>query len=280
MTGPAGTSAMAWSTARAPRRHARLWRYALWQLRDYVLNRGVPTLIVALLLGYLGVSALLARVNSPDGPPIQLIDKYGGSFSAARLAMQHDLSIGFVSSFIGTFAFLGALFAINGIVSNDRKLGFYRFLFAKPLAPAAYYGTEFLVNGACFLALTVALALLYGAIVEPVLSVPLLVAVSAGFLCYAGLGFALSALSRWDWLSLVAVAGAADVLWMLYGTSRSPFAILLHLFPPVNRTSSIYSAAASGMPLPWQSVLWLAGYGAIAFIAGLAILRHRRLAFN
>jgi hypothetical protein len=34
------------------------------------------------------------------------------------------------------------------------------------------------------------------------------------------------------------------------------------------------------MPLPWQSVLWLAGYGAIAFIAGLAILRHRRLAFN
>ena len=263
----------------APRRHARLGGYMLWQVRDYTLNRGLPTLIVASLIGYLGVSSLLARLNSPDGPPRGLIDRYG-SIEAARAAMRHDLSIGFTTSFIGTFAFLGALFAINGIVSNDRKLGFYRFLFAKPVTPAAYYGTEFLVNGLCLMVLTVALALLYGTIIEPVLSLSLLIAIASGYLCYAGLGFALSALSRWDWLSLVAVAGAADVLWMMYGKSTSPFVVLLHLFPPVNRTSSIYAAAASGMPLPWQSILWLAGYGAIAFIAGLAILRHRRLAFN
>lgn len=275
MTTPTPTA----DIALAPRRNARLGRYTLWQARDYVLNRGLPTLIVALLIGYLGVSSLLARLNAPDGPPQRLIDQYG-SIAAARVAMRHDLSVGFMQSFIGTFAFLGALFAINGIVSNDRKLGFYRFLFAKPVAPAAYYGTEFVVNGFCFIVLTVVLALAYGAIIEPVLSVPLLIAVGSGYLCFAGLGFALSALSRWDWLSLVAVAGAADVLWMLYGTSSSPFAILLRLFPPVNRTSAIYTAAASGMALPWHSVLWLAGYGAIALIAGLAILRHRRLAFN
>ena len=267
------------ATSRVPRRGARLGAYTLWQLRDYVLNRGAPTVIVALLIGYLGVSSLLARLHSPDGPPVRLIDQYG-SIDAARLAMRHDLSIGFVTSFIGTFAFLGALFAMNGIVSNDRKLGFYRFLFAKPVTPAAYYGTEFVVNALCFLVITCVLALLYGAIIEPVLSAPLLIAIAAGYVCYAGLGFALSAASRWDWLSLVAVAGAADVLWMLYGASTSPFAVLLHLLPPVNRTSAIYAAATGGMALPWQSVLWLGGYGAIAFVAGLAILRHRRLAFN
>jgi hypothetical protein len=273
------TSATTTSAVPLPRRHARLGRHALWQLRDYLLNRGLPTLIVALLLGYLGVSTLLARLNAPDGPPPQLIDQYG-SIDAARAALRHDLSTAFMESFLGTFAFLGALFAINGIVSNDRKLGFYRFLFAKPVAPAAYYGSEFLVNGLCFLALTIVLALVYGAIIEPVLSVPLLVAAASGYLCYAGLGFALSALSRWDWLSLVAVAGAADVLWMFYGRSTSPFAVLLHLLPPVNRASAIYTAAAGGLALPWHSVLWLAGYGALAFLAGLAILRHRRLAFN
>jgi hypothetical protein len=261
-------------------RRARLGRYALWQVRDYAYNRGLPTLIVALLLGYLGVSTLLARLSSPDKLSPQLLDDYGGNVAAARAAMRHDLSMGFMTSFLGTFAFLGALFAINGIVSNDRKLGFYRFLFAKPVAPAAYYGTEFVVNGLCFMVLSVVIALLYGVLVEPVLSASFLIAVASGYLCYAGLGFALSALSRWDWLSLVAVAGAADVLWMLYGKSTSPFAVLLRLFPPVNRTSAIYTGAASGMPLPWQSVLWLAGYGAIAFVAGLAILRHRRLAFN
>lgn len=266
-------------TTASPRR-ARLGRYSFWQVRDYVYNRGLPTVIVALLLGYLGVSSVLARLRLPDALSPQLLDTYGGNADAARAALRHELSMGFMSSFLGTFAFLGALFAINGIVSNDRKLGFYRFLFAKPVMPAAYYGSEFVVNGLCFMTISVAIALLYGSIVEPVLSASFLIAVASGYLCYAGLGFALSALSRWDWLSLVAVAGAADLLWTLYGRSSSPLAVLLRLFPPVNRTSAIYSAAASGMPLPWQSVLWLAGYGAIAFIAGLAILRHRRLAFN
>jgi len=262
-----------------PRRAARLGSYALWQVRDYAVNRGLPTLIVALLFGYLGVSSMLLAVNGPGGPPAYLIRKYGTA-EAAHQVMLHSASIGFVATFIGTYAFLGALIGMNGIVANDRKLGFYRFLFAKPVAPATLYGAEFAVNGLCFLVLTVALALLYGAIIEPVLSVSLLIVIAAGYLCYAGLGFALSAISRWDWLSLVAVAGAADVLWKLYGTSTGSFAVLLRLLPPLNLTTEVYAAAANGVALPWQSVLWLGGYGALAFVAGLAILRHRRLAFN
>jgi hypothetical protein len=278
MTAPDTTLAAA-DLSVVPRRSARLGRYTLWQVRDYALNRGAPTLIVALLFGYLGVSSMFAIVNRPDGPPPSLIER-AGSLEAARQMMLHNASMSFVASFVGTYVFLGALIGMNGVISNDRKLGFYRFLFAKPVAPAALYGVEFAVNGICFLVLTMALALLYGAIVEPVLSAPLIVVVAAGYLCYAGLGFALSAISRWDWLSLVAVAGAADILWRLYGDSTSPFAALLRLLPPMHRTSAVYSAASHGLALPWQSVLWLAGYGAIAFIAGLAILRHRRLAFN
>lgn len=265
--------------ASTPHRHARLGRYTLWQARDYTLNRGLPTLIVALLFGYLGVSAMLTALHGPVGPPTRLIEEYGG-IEAARAAWQHQLSTSFVASFLGMFAFLGALIAMNGIVSNDRKLGFYRFLFAKPMTPAAYYGVEFVVNAVCFLVLAALLAVLYGVIIEPVMNVRLLVVIGAAYLCYAGLGFALSALSRWDWLSLVAVAGAAEILWKMYGQSASPLAALLRLLPPVHRTSEVYAATARGTPLPWQSVLWLAGYGAIAFIAGLAILRHRRLAFN
>ncbi len=263
-----------------PRRRARLGAYTLWQARDYVMNRGLPTLIIALLLGYLGISSMELQSRMRGGPSSDRIMKYG-SVDAAQLAMRHDLSTMFLSSFLGTFVFLGALFAVNGIVSNDRKLGYYRFLFAKPVMPGAYYGTEFLVNSLGFLVLTAALAFVYGLIVEPVLGVPLLVAVGSGFLCYAGLGFALSALSRWDWLSLVAAAGVADLLWVIYAESTNVFVVLLRpLFPPVNRTSAIYAAAAKGVALPWHSVLWLAGYGMIAFVAGLVILRQRRLAFN
>lgn len=262
-----------------PARGARLGRYSLWQVRDYALNRGLPTLIVGLLFGYLGVSTMLAQLNSRGGVPEYLIRKHG-TVEAARAVVQHNLSVGLVTSFIGLYVFFAALFAMNGIVSNDRKLGFYRFIFAKPVAPWAYYGGEFVVNALCFLVITVALLLLYGVIIEPVLTVSLLVAIAAAYLCYAGLGFALSALSRWDWLSLVAVAGAADVLWKLYGSSTSPLVALLRLLPPVHRIPEVYAAAAGGMALPWQSVFWLAGYGLVAFLAGLAILRHRRLAFN
>lgn len=263
----------------APRRAARLGSYTLWQVRDYALHRGAPTLIVALLFGYLAVTSMYMTLDARRGAASYQVRQYG-SVEAAQQAMLHDASMGLVAGFIGIYAFLGALIGVNGIVSNDRKFGFYRFLFAKPVAPSALYGTEFAVNGLGFLVLTVALALLYGTIVEPILSAPLLIVIMAAYLCYAGLGFALSAISRWDWLSLVAVAGAAEVLWKFYGDSTSPFAALLRLLPPLNRTADVYSAAAHGVALPWHSVFWLAGYGVVAFIAGLAILRHRRLAFN
>lgn len=273
------TSVIASDANPAPRRHARLGRYALWQARDYAFNRGLPTLIVALLLGFLGASAIRDTLHSPLGPPTSLIRQYG-SVMAARSAWQQQLSINFVVQVLGIYVFLGAMFATNGIVANDRKFGFYRFLFAKPVRPASYYGAEFVVCGVGFLVLSALLALLCGAVMDPMLDAPFLIAIAAGYLCYAGLGFALSAVSRWDWLSLVAVAGAADVLWRLYGASTNPFALLLRLLPPVHRISDMYAGAARGTALPWQLTLWLAGYGAIAFVAGLAILRHRRLAFN
>lgn len=273
------STATAPDVVRAPRRHARLGRYTLWQLRDYAFNRGLPTLIVALLMGLLGASEIRDALASPLGPPTDLIAQYG-SVMAARTAWRHQLGLAFVAAVIGFYVFFGALFAVNGVVANDRKFGFYRFLFAKPLTPSAYYGVEFLVSGASFLVISALLLWLYGAVVGPVFSVSLLIAVGAGYLCYAGLGFALSALSRWDWLSLVGVAGAADVLWKLYGASTHPFAALLRLLPPVHRTTEVYTRAVHGMALPWHSVFWLAGYGVIAFVAGLAILRHRRLAFN
>ena len=262
----------------APRRRARLGRYSLWQARDYAFNRGLPTLIVALLFGVLLVMMWRERMPTGDVTPA-MIRRYG-SAAAARLAARQELNIAFLSNLLGAYVFVGAMFATNGIVANDRKLGFYRFLFAKPVAPRSYYGTEFLVNGLGFMILTAALALVYGATIQPVLGASFLATVAAVYLCYAGLGFALSAVSRWDWLSLVAVAAAADILWKFYGASASPSAVLLRLLPPVHQATGAYAAVARGMPLSWQSVLWLAGYGAIAFVAGLVILRHRRLAFN
>jgi hypothetical protein len=261
-------------------RHARLARYGLWQLRDYLMDRGTPTFIVAMLFGYFTLSPMLiaARVRlGAEGAT-------RGS-AAAHAAMMEQMNYMFLRSFLGTLVFVGALFAMNGIVANDRKLGFYRFLFAKPVAPSRYYGQAFLIHWAGFLGVMTLLGVIYGYLVSPVLSGRLMTVVALTYLCYAGIAFMLSAAARWDWLSLVAVSVGATFLWGKYGDSAHPLAKLLYLLPPVHRTDEIYasiattqSSASQSLALPWHSIWWLAGYGAASFLVGLLVLRHRRLA--
>jgi hypothetical protein len=264
-------------------RRARLAAYGLWQLRDYLMDRGTPTFIVATLFGYLTLAPLLMRSARAVSP--EMIARFG-SEASARAAVLSELNANFLHSFLGTLVFLGALFAMNGIVANDRKLGYYRFLFSKPVSPPRYYGQAFVVHWASYLGVMTVLGLIYGAVVAPVLSWSLMLVVALMFLCYSGIAFLLSAAARWDWLSLVAVSLASTLLWSMFGGSGHPLARLLYLLPPLHRTDEVYAAisgaqlVATSAPLflPWHLILWLAGYGATCFVLGLVVLRYRRLA--
>jgi hypothetical protein len=257
---------------------ARLGAYALWQLRDYLTDRGAPTVIIGVLFGYMVAGPMVAMTNrslatmSPG-----MLARYG-SVEAARLSMLHDSAAAFLTLYLGNFVFLGALFAMNGLVANDRKQGFYRFLFSKPIAPPRYYGQAFALHWGGFLLVATLLGLLCAALAFPVLSLPLYVVLALMYLCYAGIAFALSAAARWDWLSLVAVTVASTYLWDRFGESPSALARLLYLLPPLHRTSEVYGAVAKGLALPWHTLGWLAGYGAACFVIGLVVLRVRRLA--
>jgi hypothetical protein len=271
---------------RTGRRRARVGAYALWQARDYLKDRGVPTFIVALLSGYLGLSPIIERMPTRADPvPAGLLARFG-SADAVYAARMMEFNHAFLRGILGTIVFVGALFAMNGIVANDRKQGFYRFLFAKPMTPSRYYGQAFFVHWAGFVAVMIVLGLVYGALIWPVLSRPLLVVITLMFVAYAGIAFLLSAAARWDWMSLVAVTVAATFLWGRYGESTHPLARLLFLLPPLHRADEVY-ASVSGVPLyasgapiviPWPILAWLVGYGAACFAAGLVVLRYRRLA--
>lgn len=259
-------------------RGARLAAYVPWQLRDYLMDRGAPTVLIGLLVGYMVGGGMLraANLHLEQMSPGALV-RAGGA-AAARASAVAELTTVFLETALGNLVFLGALFAMNGIVANDRKQGFYRFLFSKPLSPDRYYGQAFVVHWAGFVLAVTVLGLVYHALIGPVLTARLYVAVSLMYLCYAGIAFALSAAARWDWLSLVAVTVASNYLWMVHGASTGPAAWLLYLFPPIHRTSVVYAAVATGTALPWDLLGWFAGYGAICFVIGLVVLRHRRLA--
>ncbi len=257
---------------------ARLGAYARWQARDYFVDRGTPTVLIGALFGYMVGGPMTVGLHGRLSSMSPAALSRAGGMEAARAALVGEVTSTFIAMMLGNLVFLGALFATNGIVANDRKLGYYRFLFSKPVAPLRYYGQGFLVHWAGFLVVTTLLGLLYHALVGPILSMPLLVVTALMYLCYAGIAFALSAAARWDWLSLVAVTVAANFLWLRYATSSSAVAKLLYLFPPIHRTNEVYAAVAGGTALPWGLLAWFAGYGAMAFAIGLVILRHRRLA--
>jgi len=257
---------------------ARLGAYGLWQLRDYFIDRGTPTALVGALFGYMVAGPMVVGLNMRlAGMSVAAISRAGG-MDAARASMLRELTAVLLPLVLGNLVFLGALFAMNGIVANDRKQGFYRFLFSKSLSPERYYGQAFALHWAGFLVVFALLALLFHALVGPVLTLKLVAAVGLMYLCYAGIAFALSAAARWDWLSLVAVTVASNYFWARFGESRRAAAGLLYLFPPLHRTSEVYTVIATDVALPWQLLGWFAAYGAACFAVGLVVLRHRRLA--
>lgn len=241
---------------------ASLLDYSPWILRDYLMQQGLATVIVLLLLGVSIIAPVMAMAGDsfvmgqvPDPPAGQLL---------ARIAE--------------SLAFLGAFFATNGIIATDRKLGYYRFLFSKPVRPWQYYGATLLLYGVGLLAVTVVLALIWGRVVRPGLSVELLLIVALMYVAYGGLGFLLSAAWRYDWMSLVSVIVIANIGWAVWGTSEGWRHWVLYLLPPVHRDDAVFALLAGpNTGTPWLSIAWLGGYGLICFLLGLVVAHKRPL---
>jgi hypothetical protein len=251
-------------TLTADTRRARLLEYAPWMFRDYITNQGAATAIVVVLIGFTTLVPLLQGVA---GEPMPL----------GRIP--EPVSRAMLRAILPFLAFLGAFFATNGIIANDRKLGYFRLLFAKPVNPVSYYAITFAMYGAGLLFVVAVLLGIWSLTVRPMFPVEVLVIVALMYLAYGGLGFLLSAAWRFDWLSLVTVLFVADIGWRLWGNTPGIRRTLLHLLPPVHRASDVYALVANevAVPLPWGSIAWLGGYGLICFLLGMVVVRKRPL---
>ena len=248
------------------KRHARLFRYARWQLRDYFLSQGPGTLVVVLLAAYLTLMEI--RTGAPVG------SAHGLGDIAPETARRFFVQIA------GFLVFLGALFATNGIVANDRKFGYYRFYFAKPVSPPAFYGALFGVNALGFLIVAHVLWLAFVVVVAPIGGRYFTLVVLGLYVGYAGIGFLLSALSRFDWLSLLSVVLAAQFAWGMWADATGVRGALVHLLPPVHLATPLFVAVANDGAIPWREFAWLSGYGLVCVVLGLVVLRFKSLASN
>lgn len=235
-----------------------LARYSLWQFRDFAVDRGLSILIIGFLWGYALIEPIRRTVGSA-----------GGSASPLWLvAIQ-------VSSAVVSVA---VLVALNGIVSADRKAGYYRFLFSKPVNPVLFYGQLFLVYMVGVIVAMLVLSSLLHKLV-PAFSIPnFLLYTALVYIAMGGIGFFLSVTTRYDWLSLAAVWLGARVLRGLYGAGDDWRSKLVQLLPPVHRLDDVANSLIGTGSAHMADVMWLFGYGALFFGLGLAALRWGQLA--
>ncbi|HEU4994360.1 MAG TPA: ABC transporter permease [Gemmatimonadaceae bacterium] len=245
------------------RQASALGRYAPIALRDYASNQGAATVIVILLIGFLSTMPLFRGLG---GAPVRLRQVPLATATSILLAILPQLVL------------FGTIFATNGIVANDRKHGYFRFLFAKPISPTLYYAMTFIVHGIGLVIATLALMGIWAATVRPMFTPALVAVVAIMYVAYGGIGLLCSAAFRFDWVSLVAVLLVANVAWALGGNGSGPLHWLLYALPPVHRTSDLYMmVAGEGRSIPWQSIGWLAGYGVACFLLAMVVIRRRPL---
>lgn len=255
-----------------PRRQARLARYSTWQFRDFAINIAVLTLILFALIGGVEImqlhmqEAMLAARRDRLGNPLQFP-------LGAKLSQ-------FLAIY-GMFSIVAPIVATSSVVSQDRTLGYTRFLFSKPLSVRTYYAQSLLVRFIGFLVIGQALAAAYGHFEPPSYTPRFLLEMSVSFLSIGGIVFLLSVVSRYDGILAIVFFLLATVVrshWDKAGVGH----VFTYLFPPIDRSDELRRwvlgldpmGAVSPPAFPWTPVLWNSGYGLACLLVGLYLLRR------
>jgi hypothetical protein len=235
---------------------SNLRRYAFWQLRDFVRDRGYAILLVGFLIGFTIVAPVRGMGRTID-PTL-----------AKSLLIAVLSQVSFVLAFI----------TLNGIVSTDRKLGYYRFLFSKPVSIPAYYVQLFFIYFAGFLIAVAILLGLFTFFTSPIDIVRPLLFCALVYLSLGGIAFLISTLFRYDWPILAGIFLGSAILHQMWQYHEGWRRLVLSVLPPVYRLTEALPNIVNQRPVDTNGVLWLLGYSAICFAGGLYVLRRRPFA--
>ncbi len=230
-----------------------LRRYSLWQMRDFGRDRAIALLIIGVALGF----AIVA--------PVRMMHMAVTEVSAKQL----------ISASLQQIVYVCAFVALNGIVSTDRKMGYYRFLFSKPVSIPAYYAQQFLIYFVGFLAVMAILLGIFAFFIYPLSPVGPLIYCAIVFLSLGGISFFISSLFRVDWPILAGVFLGSALLHSIWEESEGWKHMVIAVLPPLNKLAAILPTIMADGTVDTNSILWLFGYSLLFFLAGLYVLRRR-----
>lgn len=236
--------------------HGRLAKYSLWQFRDFVMDKGIAIVIIGALMGFLQLLPL--RLSASPLPP--------------------ELVTQLVTTLARTLVLIWVFIALNGIISTDRKMGYYRFLFAKPLSPVRYYGQLYFIHLVGLLAALLLLSAAFFAFAGKFSVLNLMMYTTLIYVAMGGIGFFLSSATTHDWVALAVVWLGSGVLRAIFGNGTDWRSTAVQFLPPVHKVDAVATSLISVGTAPLNDVVWLAAYGAFFFVLGLILVQRRPLA--
>ncbi len=244
----------------------RLGAYAPWQFGDFALRRGI---LLALGVGFL-LWSQIAVVRASMGT-----DWAEGALGQQRSGQIFD-------QLLGTLAWLGSILSVRGIVSADRRQGYYRYYFAKPIGLHRFYLQSWALTGIGLAVLAALLAAAFSVLARPV---PVAGAAAAALLVWwavGGLGFLLSTLTDIDGLLLMLLSVVALAATEYARARRFALEEALpwleaarYLLPPIEPLREAREALVGGESLEPASLVWILGFGLLCLAAGALVLRRR-----
>ena len=221
-----------------------LLRFFPRHLADHLLTRGAVMFAV-------GVVMLL---------PFLLVPESGDTFPLDRLLRE---------ALNGVVPLL-TLVATYGIIEQDTRHGYYRFLFSKPIDPSGYYAASFVASGITLLLVVMLLIGLAAVVRGPVWPGGQAVADFLLFFTLLGaLVFAFSRFTRADWVfgfAMLFIGGPARHRWP---PDESALGAVLNVLLPPDQPRTFFP---SGTP-DWSDISWTLGYAAAALTFGLLAVR-------
>ncbi|HVF40165.1 MAG TPA: hypothetical protein VM939_09715 [Gemmatimonadaceae bacterium] len=233
-----------------------LVRYLPWQMRDFVRERGIALILIGLAVGFTTIAPFRAMRMTFD------------DVTAQRMLLLSLPQVAFVAAFV----------AFNGIVSTDRKMGYYRFLFSKPVSIPAFYAQRFVVYFVGFLAVFAVLLAAFSFFVRPVAPLGAMAYCALVYLSLGGVAFFISSLFRYDWPILAGVFLGSTILHSIWSTREGWRRMVLSLLPPLHKLSPALGDLVTRGTADMTAIAWLLGYSAFFFAAGLIVLRRRPFA--
>lgn len=248
---------------------ARLVAYAGTQLRDFLAGRALLLAVVTSVAAWGYVSA--------TGIDRSALDAAGGVEARDQLRRLFE-------SMLVVFAFAGGALAAQGLAARDRRRGFDRVLFARPMSPVRYYAQAFLVAGFGVVLLAGVAAELFAVAIQAVSVAGVMAYVALAWLTIGGLGFALAAVTRYHAVVLVLLVGGALLVNRYVSGSEATAdtgrlgAAVQYLLPPVHIVAALRQPFARGVAVDPAVLAWPVGFGVVCVAAGMFALRRRPFA--